>query len=891
MSAKGNRSRAWDDRHLTGALTPVKWLVRALSSIPLAVCTLTLVSLYGVLASIPVGLLALIPTWAFKGLTLVVSVALLAWLPMWFIGVRLRKASVSRGVRFSALLLGGLVLTVCVSWGWSRTLYPAMLFDPYTGRGVQFFSDFVQNYSAIQARRLPGMEMSELEFYSWWPLSALLLLFVVNMIVATLRRIEFSVPNLGVLTVHTGIVSIALGSVLYATHKQEGDMLLLAGDGLDQDDHPLVGRPETGFYDNTRTALWVTQKKSLGWEQRPLEAVPRYNDYGLNVVPGGDPEVKTLGPLDLPAPAGIRRAGEPIACDPELGFRIVGYASFAEPTQAWVRASQTSDVIPPGLTLGASGARKLRVLESVIDPSLAAQGKIETKYWRLAPESPAERWELLDLLGVEYLINASESRWRALSEPIPQTAQHALLVEIPSTGFRQVYAIQPELSINVGNSGYVLTIKELAPEPQFPIVTTGYRGATSSVCIVRVQPPTGAEGAAAEGDGKPFDRWLYHRFPEIAQDLSVESGAGDAGGGGGMPARRSPDGRIVLTYLDTSVLQVYFDERPDGSVRSIVRLPGGNATISSGLKVGEVVQVAPKLGIKLAERLDDAVSVEVPRVVPEEQRDRQQIGNHQAAMVAVEITDRSSTGSGGGAKIVRWVPFSKYLNLDGPTERTFVLPHKVGEQEKSVTVAFGRVRHEFWPPMALRLKSFEMIPYPHSTTPRDYRSDVVVSTRWPSDGGGEGDIEARDEVRRTSLNEPLLVRTPYVAPEGIPAIGAAVGRLIALVSPNQYKFAQAGWDQAGWRQSQAAVEAGQLKRPHARFTILGVGNNPGIYVIATGAVMMSVGIPWAFYIKPIIMRRRKLAIQKQLGEAGRSAPLNRNRERASRQTAEARVES
>ncbi len=875
------RSRAWDDRHLTGVLTPVKWIVRALSSITLAVITLVLISLYGVLASIPVGLLALVPTWAFKGMTLIVALAVLAVLPMWLLNRTLRQRGTARPARFATVLLGMLALCVAVSWGWGRTLWPAMMFDPYTGRGVQFFSAFVEKYSSIQVRRLPGMEMSELEFYSWWPLTALLMLFVVNMVVATLRRIEFSFPNVGVLTVHSGIVTIGLGSVLYATHKQEGDMLLLAGDGLDEEDQPLVGRPETGFYDNTRTALWVTQDKSRGWEQRPLKGVPRYNDYGLNVLGVSDtsePPPATLGPLDIRVPEAMRREGDPVLADPDLSFRIVGYASFAEPVETWVKADQTGDVLPPGMKLTATGPTRLRVLESVIDPSLAAQGRVETKYWRLAPDSPARRWERLDLLGVEYMIGASDDRWNALSTTIPTGARHALIVEIPSTGFRQVYAIQPEQSIPVGDSGYVLTIQELTPEPQFPIVTAGYRGATSSVCVVRVQPPAGSGGEP----GKPFDRWLYHRFPEITQDLSVQPQGN--GGAGGMPARGAPDGSIVLTYVDASILQVYLDERPDGTVRSIVRMPGQNATVTSGLGLGDLVKVAPMLSIKLSERIDDAVSVTVPRVIPEDERDRQRIGNHQAAMVAVEISDRST-----GARITRWVPFSQYLNLDSPSERTFGLPGKPGEPEKQVTVAFGRVRHEFWPTMALRLKNFEMIPYPHSTTPRDYRSDVIVSTRWPN---GEGGIEARDEVRRTSLNEPLLVRTPYVRPEGMPPLGAAVGKLISLVSPNQYKFAQAGWDQTGWRQTEAAVEAGQLKRPHARFTILGVGNNPGIYVIAAGAVMMSVGVPWAFYIKPIIMRRRKLAIQRQLASEGKLPGADRrSADPAATVGAHSRVES
>jgi hypothetical protein len=58
--------------------------------------------------------------------------------------------------------------------------------------------------------------------------------------------------------------------------------------------------------------------------------------------------------------------------------------------------------------------------------------------------------------------------------------------------------------------------------------------------------------------------------------------------------------------------------------------------------------------------------------------------------------------------------------------------------------------------------------------------------------------------------------------------------------------------------------AGLGARPVSRWTILGVGNNPGIYVIATGAVMMGVGIPWAFYIKPLLVRREKKKIQERL---------------------------
>ena len=74
---------------------------------------------------------------------------------------------------------------------------------------------------------------------------------------------------------------------------------------------------------------------------------------------------------------------------------------------------------------------------------------------------------------------------------------------------------------------------------------------------------------------------------------------------------------------------------------------------------------------------------------------------------------------------------------------------------------------------------------------------------------------------------------------------------------NQFKLSQSGWDRSGWEQSQQLVDQGMLDEPRANFTILGVGNNPGIHVIAFGSILMSIGIPWAFYFKPYLVRREK----------------------------------
>jgi hypothetical protein len=53
------------------------------------------------------------------------------------------------------------------------------------------------------------------------------------------------------------------------------------------------------------------------------------------------------------------------------------------------------------------------------------------------------------------------------------------------------------------------------------------------------------------------------------------------------------------------------------------------------------------------------------------------------------------------------------------------------------------------------------------------------------------------------------------------------------------------------------VDEGLLDKPRVSFTILGVGNNPGIHVIAFGSILISLGIPWAFYFKPYLVRKEK----------------------------------
>jgi hypothetical protein len=840
MSAKWRRSLAWDDRVFPAWAAPAKFVLRAFSSIWLAVCTLSLIALYGTLASVPIGMLALGPTFLFYGITILGFIAVGAGIPAAVAWITLAKRS--RAAAFAGVVLALLVLTPISIFFWHRFAWPSLHYDPVSGDGVRFFASFVAAYEETTLRRLPGFEMTELEFYSWWPMQVLLLGFVANMVTATLRRIEFSFKNIGVLTVHTGIITIALGSVYYQAFKKEGDTILVAGRAVGTGE--VTGGPaQRVFYDNTYLSLYVDQFR--GWQQRPLSRVPRYNAYNLNAGAGEATfwtligrELEETGvdhELSVPVPDGRTPPNTPPLVHDDLRFEIVGYAPYAEPERDWRQAQAPID---------ASASNPLQIVELIFReegvPSGEGDGRADFRF-ALLPSDPAHRVSGNNLITLEMTRGMDDARWADLTQRAPGGVGPMIVLETPATGERLVVPAAPEITHEIG--GHRVTVTELHAEPPFPIVTEGYAGATTGVAVLRVEGPEGAV----------YDRWVYHAFPEISQDMLA------AGPGGmGMPDRRDADVESLrIGYVPHDGLRVYIDERADGSHRAVVRGPDGSLQVYDPVPDDGVIRDAvPRIDFRLAERWAHAEAFDRPVLVPEMERQRDFIGTHDKAMFAVKLTATIRTPEGDRAwSSIRWVPFTRFLSLGSETTRRFALP-----DGRRVNVAVGRRQHPL-PGFTLSLVDFELIRYDHRGAPRDYQSMVRVAPGGARPGQGPS-FEPFEHV--TKLNAPLTA--PYnVHADRNPVVGF-LGRLAAGLNPNQYKFAQAGWDREGWEQSQAEADAGLIDEPFAQFTILGVGNNPGIHVIALGGILMGLGIPWAFYVKPWLVRRERDRIKAQLAK-------------------------
>jgi hypothetical protein len=72
-------------------------------------------------------------------------------------------------------------------------------------------------------------EMTEYEWFNWWPFLTLMGLLCVNMAVVTICRIPLNAVHAGVWMIHAGIIVLTLGCVIYFGTKVEGDVAIARG--------------------------------------------------------------------------------------------------------------------------------------------------------------------------------------------------------------------------------------------------------------------------------------------------------------------------------------------------------------------------------------------------------------------------------------------------------------------------------------------------------------------------------------------------------------------------------------------------------------------------------------------------------------------------------------
>jgi len=141
MSQKWIRAKKWEEEFFPPALWPVQRLLRAFSTVPLAIFLLCCVAMYGTLASVPIGLIALAPTYVIYLASLLLTIFTLAAIPVALsVRVMIRRRTL-RATRFGVAFLVLLGLGLLSVWLWHRYAWPMMRYDRAAGTGFRLFAD------------------------------------------------------------------------------------------------------------------------------------------------------------------------------------------------------------------------------------------------------------------------------------------------------------------------------------------------------------------------------------------------------------------------------------------------------------------------------------------------------------------------------------------------------------------------------------------------------------------------------------------------------------------------------------------------------------------------------------------------------------------------------
>jgi hypothetical protein len=369
-----------------------------------------------------------------------------------------------------------------------------------------------------------------------------------------------------------------------------------------------------------------------------------------------------------------------------------------------------------------------------------------------------------------------------------------ITVRIPSLKIDRSYALTSEAAMQVEGSPYTLEPKALQ---NMPMASKGYEGTSSealTVAVTRKEP---------DGSTFQFQRMALFRYPERSPDFVMENGQ----------QKRKQDGvdpNIQIVFHDASKPQAWVVEDETGAMKLIVRDSNGKST-TKDLKVGDNVVLGlstmPGLKFRLVERTANSVPIYEPWIVPNEQRPRSQTAMEAMQLSMVELEISGGEGSGVWTRKNVYVPFSQYASIGSPP---------VGEKPAVVDVpgagkvAFllSTVKREL--PSTLTLAQFDPVHYPGATRAyEDYVSTLSVKDRST---GRQGTLVAR-------LNAPAVDHGLY--------------------------YFQSAWD------------GDDHAPPDKRFTVIGVANRPGIKVMTTGAILIIVGIGFAFYVKPMLLKKKK----------------------------------
>ncbi len=736
-----------------------------------------------------------------------------------------------------------------------------------------------------QLRESPLLEMTEFEWFHWWPFYALLALFSLVLVTTTLRRIPLNTVNLGVWGIHSGIIILVIGSVIYFSLKVEGDVpiararltitlpgedpvsmlampghAVMVGEGADSwsfriasidPDWELLSGDDKG---KRAYAVTVGVQGPEPGQRFMRQVILGYPEYTEDLVSSGDPTqpfaraIKVHGTRTIEPDLTIT-----IGPDVRDRFYLMGTTAIwlrevdvsqdgsIHPRTAWVERPVTGlprfndtimspgDVWPAGVDHPALGTLDAPVPpassgDPIPDTTLRVSDYLRAAQLSMRTEPGGD--EVYPLLRVQFSTDSGRTQKydmyafdQSLSNADPSLMRF-IHVEDEAAVDAMLEITPPRLRIEVPESA-VNEVVEIEPsnldqpdESMTPVEGTPY-----SYRVLRQDDNLSIEGRVLsmarvelERDGERWLRWVFDD-PTLNGDLELST-EGSAHSDH-VQQRRTLDERIMMEYLPPvrPAAPVLFVSGPgEERLRLLTTLSPGEPPVMQEVAVGEDLELVPGILVTPTVHSVRSTTTTKPAIVPRRQRDPGL--SNQLSMIRVQIPVKGGEGPEAWLAYHHW-PFESSTD----TLRRFIYQPTLVEVsgDRTIQLLLSRASHPL--PTPIQLEGFTIDSHVGGFT--GSTSSVL---NWISQiGFGTGDSM---KTRAVSVNNPQ--------------------------EEDGYWFFQSQWDPPDPARFQGDVGSLGLN-----YTVLGVGNRHGVWTQLAGGTLMVLGMLYAFYVKPVLIRRRQ----------------------------------
>jgi len=721
-------------------------------------------------------------------------------------------------------------------------------------------------------------EKTEYEWFVWWPFNLLIALICLNLVTATLRRIRFSVINLGVWMIHTGIITLCLGSVWYFSTKVEGDAPVFRrriainfavndGNGGARETHSLIALPGNRLTLNTNEGPYTFQVIDVDpqWEilsgddagVRAWSAMVRistpqhtfvrqlidgYPQYTEDVIPGEGRAAKVTGErfVDQSVVLSLDYAPQEwfyLVQTDALYLREVGTSEWTErPIHNLPRYSEyltTRDEVwlPAGFDHLKPNPLGIAVPAAADDDPLPGLTFRVGSYLRYAVMQSrlAEGNERLNpylRVRVEAAGAAPETIQMRAFDPSLNDVDPAIAmfdwIDDPSKmdDFRTpktgtLTVTIPEMEVTEAISTGEFNLSR----PEFRAI--GDTGYSIRVREIRENMPVSEAGNAVSfaivdirTPQREFNRWVFDD-PRFNRDQVVDPETG------ALDNRIEFDSSIDIQFAPGAERPLFhFIAGPGESNLRVVfnqnpAIEGQVFTLVDGVDT----QLMPGLTVRVQDYWPRTRDVTKPLVVPPAMRNRNL--DMQQRMVRLELPGKKSPVS-------LWLRYHEYpfASADAAMRGFIYDPARVTIRkdgtQKEYELIYSRRRAPL--PATVVLDDFKVDWHVGGFTGENVSVENWHSElRFARDDGSDW-----SDLHTVAVNEPA--------------------------EHSGYWFFQKMWDPPDPPGAQTGAAA---PWKGLNYTVLGVGNRNGVHVQLAGCALAVLGMIYAFYVKPTLKRRRR----------------------------------